>query len=185
MVGSGLKILNGKHSGHLSQTVYSVREGGSNSLVWDFNIWRFPYHINKPSSVPIRLWLFKWGQFNIFTLSYNLTSDNLQNQYVTTNLINILNDSIWFDKPRLVSIWTSILHEANFIFSGHLTIWPLMTLDLAYDLRPHWQMRGPMLHPWPKFGWNPSTEACGRYSQMLTFFHTTTEEKAIPMCLSC
>ena len=32
------------------------------------NIWRFPYFINKPSLVPIRLQLFKWGHFHIFSL---------------------------------------------------------------------------------------------------------------------
>ena len=47
------------------------------------NIWRFPYFINKPSLVPIGLQLFKWGHFHIFSLSYNLTSDDLWPWYVT------------------------------------------------------------------------------------------------------
>ena len=41
------------------------------------NIWRIPYCINKPSSVPIGVQLFKWGHSYIFSISYNLTSDDL------------------------------------------------------------------------------------------------------------
>ena len=59
------------------------------SLTFDrMNIWRFPYYINKPSLVQIGLQLFKWGNFHIFSLSYNLTSDDLWPWYMTFDLIN-------------------------------------------------------------------------------------------------
>ena len=51
------------------------------------NIWRFPYYINKPSLVPIRLQLFKWCYFHIFSLSYNLTLDDLWPRYVIFDFI--------------------------------------------------------------------------------------------------
>ena len=52
------------------------------------NIWRFTYHINKPSLVQIGLQLFKWGHFHIFSLSYNLTSDDLWPWYKTFDPVN-------------------------------------------------------------------------------------------------
>ena len=49
---------------------------------------RFPYHINKPSLVSIRIQLFKWDHVHIFSLSYNLTLEDLWPWYVTFDLIN-------------------------------------------------------------------------------------------------
>ena len=46
------------------------------------NIQRVPYCINTPSLVPIGLKLFKRGHFYNFSLSYNLTSDELWYWYV-------------------------------------------------------------------------------------------------------
>ena len=40
-------------------------------------IWMFTYYINKPSLAQTGLQLFKWGHFHIFSLSYNLTSNDL------------------------------------------------------------------------------------------------------------
>ena len=58
--------------------------------IWPLTTWTYEgsYHINKPSLVPIRRQLFKWGHFQIFSLSYNLTSDDLWPWYVTFDLIN-------------------------------------------------------------------------------------------------
>ena len=42
------------------------------------NIQRGPYCINKPRLIQIGLQHFKWGHFHIFSLSYNLTSDDLR-----------------------------------------------------------------------------------------------------------
>ena len=50
------------------------------------NMWGFLHYINKPSLVPIRLQLFKWGEFYILSPSYNLTSDDLWPWYVTLTL---------------------------------------------------------------------------------------------------
>ena len=61
-------------------------------LWWPLTAWtykaRVPYCINKPSLVPIGLQLFKRGHFRIFSLSYNLTSDDIWPWYVTFDLIN-------------------------------------------------------------------------------------------------
>ena len=47
-------------------------------MFWEnLHIWRFPYYINKPSLFPTGLQLFKRGHFHIFSLSYNLTPDDL------------------------------------------------------------------------------------------------------------
>ena len=59
--------------------------------MWPFDLinkWVFPCYIHKPSLVPIGLQLFNWGQFYIFSLSYNLTSYDLWPWYVTFDLIN-------------------------------------------------------------------------------------------------
>ena len=56
---------------------------------WPLTAWTFTYYINKPSLVQIGLQLFKWGHFHIFSLSYNLTWDDLWLWYMTSDLINI------------------------------------------------------------------------------------------------
>ena len=72
------------------------------------NIWRFPYYINKPSLVPIGLQLFNWGHFHIFSLSYNLTSDDLWPWYVTFDLINKWGFPCCIYDPTLVEIHQSM-----------------------------------------------------------------------------
>ena len=72
------------------------------------NIWRFPYYINKPSLVPIALQLFKWGHFSIFSLSYNLTSDDHWPWYVAFDLINKLGFPCCIYDPTLVKIHQSM-----------------------------------------------------------------------------
>ena len=72
------------------------------------NIWRFPYYINKPSLVPIGLQFFKWGHFHIFSLSYNLTSDDLWPWYVTFNLTNKWGFPCCIYDPTLVEIHRSM-----------------------------------------------------------------------------
>ena len=65
------------------------------------NIWWFPYYINKPSLVQIRLQLFKWGHFHIFSPSYNLTLDDL-------DLINKWEFPCCIYDPTLVEIYQSM-----------------------------------------------------------------------------
>ena len=72
------------------------------------NIWRFPYYINKPSLVQIRLQLFKWDNFHIFSLSYNLTSDDLWPWYMTFDLINKWGLPCYIFDPTLVEIHQSM-----------------------------------------------------------------------------
>ena len=94
------------------------------------NIWRFPYYINKPSLVQIGLQLFKWGHFHIFSLSYNLTSDDLWPWYMTFDHMNIWRLLYHISKPSLVPIGLQLLkwgHFHIFSLSYNLTsddLWP-------------------------------------------------------------
>ena len=72
------------------------------------NICRFTYFINKPSLVQIGLQLFKWGHFHIFSLSYNLTSDDLWPWYMTFDLINKWGFPCCICDPTLVEIHQSM-----------------------------------------------------------------------------
>ena len=72
------------------------------------NIWRLPYYINKPSLVQIELKLFKWGNFHIFSLSYNLTLDDLWPWYMTFDLINKWGFPCCIFDPTLVEIHHSM-----------------------------------------------------------------------------
>ena len=79
--------------------------------LWPFdrmNIWRLAYYINKPSLVQIWLQLFKWGHFHIFSLSYNLTSDNLWPSYMTFDLIHKCGFPCSIYDPTLVEIHQSM-----------------------------------------------------------------------------
>ena len=100
------------------------------------NIWGFPYHINKLSLVQIRLQLFKWDHFHMFSLFYNLTSDDLWPWYMTFDCMNILRFPYYINKPSLVPIGLQLFTWGHFhIFSlfYHLTsddLWPwYMTFD--------------------------------------------------------
>ena len=81
-------------------------------------------YINKPSLVPTELQLFKWGHFHIFSLSYNLTSDDLWPWYMTFDCMNIwrflyyINNQVWFKSDH------NFTNEAIFTFSAYLSTWP-------------------------------------------------------------
>ena len=51
--------------------------------------WKLTSDLDPHSLVQIRLQLFKWGHFHIFSLSYNLTSDDLWPWYMTFDRMNI------------------------------------------------------------------------------------------------
>ena len=72
------------------------------------NVWRFTYYINKPSLVQIGLQLFEWGHFHIFSLSYNLTSNDLWPWYMTFDLINKWGFPCCIYDPTLVKIHQSM-----------------------------------------------------------------------------
>ena len=92
------------------QPISQLDLGWPLTLVHDLcmNIWRFTYYIDKPSLVQIRLQLFKWGHFHIFSLSYNLTSDDLWPWYMTFDLINKWGFPCCIYDPTLVEIHQSM-----------------------------------------------------------------------------
>ena len=98
------------------------------------NIWRFPYFINKPSLVHIRLQLFKWDHFHIFSLSYNLTSDNLwPHEHMK---VPILYQWAKFFPIRLQLFkWG---HFYNFTLSYNLTSDDLWPWYVTFDLINKW-----------------------------------------------
>ena len=124
------------------------------------NMWRFPHFINKPSLVPIRFQLFKWGKFYILCPSYNLTSDDIWPWYKTFDRMSI---PYCINKLSLVPIGLPTFQMKPL---SHFQ--PILQLDLRWpltlicDLWLHQQMRVPMLHLWPNFGWNPSKHVEGR-----------------------
>ena len=65
-------------------------------------------YIKKPSFVQIGLQLFKWGNFHIFSLSYNLNSDDLWPWYMTFDLINKWGFPCCIYDPTLVEIHQSM-----------------------------------------------------------------------------
>ena len=111
--------------------------------LWPFdhmNIRRFPYYINKPNLVQIRLQLFKWGHFHNFSLSYNLISDDLWPWYITLDQMNIW----WFPyyiNKTLVPIRLQHFKRGHFhIFQPILQLdlrWPL-TFDVTFDFISKW-----------------------------------------------
>ena len=102
------------------------------------NIWS-----RSPSLVQIGLQLFKWGHFHIFSLSYNLTSDELWPWYMTFDHMNIwrfpyyinsLNE-VWFQSD------VNFSNKAIFTFLAFLTTWPQITFDLGmiFDCMNIWR----------------------------------------------
>ena len=105
------------------------------------NIWRFPYHINKPSLVPIGHQLFKWGHFHIFSPSYNLTSDDLWPWYMTFDYMNIWRFPYHINKPSLVPIGHQLFkwgHFHIFSLSYNLTSDDLWPWYVTFDLMNKW-----------------------------------------------
>ena len=77
--------------------------------LWPLTTWTYEgFHINKPSLALIRLQLFKWGHFHIFSLSYNLTSDDLWPWYKTFDHINKWGFPCCMYDPTLVEIHQSM-----------------------------------------------------------------------------
>ena len=148
------------------------------TLVYDLcmNIWRFPYYINKPSLVPIGLQLFKWGHFHIFSLSYNLTSDDLWPWYVTFDCMNIWRFPYFINKSSLVPIDIQLFKWGHFHILVYLTTWPQMTFDL--DMWPLIASTNEGFHVASMTQlWLKSIKACGSKSQMLTHFHNNRQQQ--------
>ena len=152
-------------------------------------IWRFPYHINQLSLVPIGLKLFKWGQIYIFSLSYNLTSDDLWSCCMTFDPMNTWRVPYYINKPSLVPIGLQLFKWGKFhIFSlsYNLTSDDLWPWYVTFDHINKWGFACCIYNPtlveihhslW-KLGPNVNPS-----SQTTT---TTTVDKVIPtVCLSC
>ena len=105
------------------------------------NIWRFPYYINKLSLVQIGLQLFKWGHFHIFSLSYNLNSDDLWPWYMTFDCMNIWRFAYYINKPSLVQIGLQLFKW------GHFHIVSLSYNLTSDDLWP-WYMNFDLINKW-------------------------------------
>ena len=97
------------------------------------NIWRFPYYINKPSLVPIELQLFKWGHFHIFSLSYNLTTDDLWPWYVTFDLINKWKLPRCIYDPTLVEI-----HQSMWKLEPHVNLFSQQQQQTTDNIQQQW-----------------------------------------------
>jgi hypothetical protein len=76
---------------------------------------------------------FQMGQFYMFSLLYNVTSDDLWHRYVTFDLINICGSYIPSHLPSHVIIH---IPELPTIQMGqvYITTWPQMTWYVTFDL---------------------------------------------------
>ena len=160
--------------------------------IWPFdrmNIWRFQFYINKPSLVPSGLQLFKWGHFHIFSLSYNLSSDDLWSWYMTFDRMNIWRFPYYINKPSLVPIGLQLLKWGHFHISSlsyNLTsddLWPwYVTFDLINKWRFPCCTYDPTLVEIHQSMWElePNVNLFSQQQQA-----TTTGDKVVPMCLSC
>ena len=105
------------------------------------NIWRFPYYINKQSLVQIQLQLFKWGHFHIFSLSHNLTSDDLWPWYMTFECMKIWRFTYYINKQSLVQIRLQLFkwgHFHIFSLSYNWTSDDLWSWYMTFDLINKW-----------------------------------------------
>ena len=109
--------------------------------------------------------------FHIFSLSYNLTSDDLWPWYMTFDCMNIWVFTYLINTPSLVQIGLQLCKWGNFhIFSLSYNL----TSD---DLWPHQQMRVPMLNLWPNCGWNSSKHVEDSAKSFDPFFTTDNNNR--------
>ena len=151
------------------------------------NIWKFSYYTNKPSLVQIGLQLFKWDHFNIFSLSYNLTSDDLWPCYMTFDHINTWRFPYYISKPSLVPIGLKVFKWGQFnIFS--------LSYNLTSDDLWPWYVTFDPINKWgfPCCIYDPTLveihQSMWKLEPNVNLFsqqQTTIVDKVIPMCLSC
>ena len=161
--------------------------------LWPHNIRRFPYYINKPSLVQIGLQLFKRGHFHSFSLSYNLTSDNLWPWLMTFDCMNIWRFTYYINKPSLAQNGLQLFKW------GHFHIFSLSYYLTSDDLWP-WYMTFDLINKWgfPCCIYDPTLVEIHRrmwkiepsvnlFSQQTTTSSSSSSswDKVIPMCLSC
>ena len=124
------------------------------------------------SLVQIRLQLFKWGHFHIFSLSYNLTSDDLWPWNMTSDRINIWRFPYYINKPSLVKSDFNFSNKAIFTFLAYLTTWPQMTFDLGIWSLTAWTYEGSHIisikEVWFQLDFNFSNKAICTFLAYLT-----------------
>ena len=104
-------------------------------------MWRFLHYIHKSTLVPIRLQLFKWGEFYILSPSYNLTFDDFWPWYMTYDRMNIQRVPYCINKPSSVPIRLQCFKWGHFhIFSPsyNLTSDNIWTWYVTFDLISKW-----------------------------------------------
>ena len=98
------------------------------------NMWKFLHYINKSCLVPNGHQLFIWGEFYIFSTSYNLTSDDLWPWYMTFDCISIQRIPYCIFKLSLVPIGPQLFKWGHFHIYNLTSddFWPwYMTFDLT------------------------------------------------------
>ena len=118
-------------------------------MTFDFGIWtltKWTYdgsHIISINQVwfKIGLQLFKWGHFHIFSLSYNLTSDDLWPWYMTFDRMNIWQFLYYINKPSLIPT------ELQLFKWGHFHIFSLSYNLTSYELWP-WYVTFDHINKW-------------------------------------
>ena len=110
-------------------------------MTFDLGIWpltKWTYEGSHITSITIgsRLQLFKWGHFHIFSLSYNLTSDDLWPWHMTFDGMNTWRFQNYIDKPSLVPIGLQLFKWGHF-HTFSLSYWKL---DLRWPLTLMWPL---------------------------------------------
>ena len=109
--------------------------------LWHTTAWRYEgshNYINKPSLVQIQLQLFRWGHFHIFSLSYNLTSDDLWPWFMIFDHMNIWRFPYYINKLSLVPTgFPTFQMRPLSHFQPILQVDLRWLLTLVYDLWPH------------------------------------------------
>ena len=149
--------------------------------LWPFdhmNIWRFPYHINKPSLVQIGLGTFQMRPFSHFQPILQLdlrwplmlVNDIWPHEHMKVPI------SYHINKPNLVPIGLQLFKWGHFHILVHLTTWPQMTFDLDMWLLISSTNEGFHVASMTQL-WLKSIKSCG--SEMSTCFynnrHQTTD----------
>ena len=104
--------------------------------------------LDPHSLVQIGLQLFKWGHYHIFSLSYNLTSDDIWPWYMTFDHMNIWRFPYYINKPSLVPIGLQLFKWGNFHIFSSDDLWPwYMTFDHMNIWRFPYYINKPSLVP--------------------------------------
>ena len=93
--------------------------------------------VSKPSFIQIRFQLFKWGHFHIFSLSYNVISDNLWPWYMNFDCMNIWRLTYYINKPSLAQIGLQLFKWGHFHIFKKVQIY-IFRLSYKFTSDDHW-----------------------------------------------